>query len=72
MNKWIRKLLCDVNNNPSTRLHLAWLFGFAVLIGFFLPQVSDTKWESLLYATAGLSGISIFDKKQGIDNNEKK
>lgn len=63
MKKWIQRLLSDANNNPATRLHLAWLFGIAVLIGFFIPEVSEAKWESLLYATAGLSGISIFDKK---------
>lgn len=73
MKKWIIKLLSDANGNPSTRLHLAWFFAFIVALGFFFPQVSENKWENLLYAATGLSGISVFDKKQIMSNkNDEK
>lgn len=72
MKQWIIKLLSDANGNPSTRLHLAWFFAFIVALGFFFPQVGETKWESLLYVVAGLAGISIFDKKQIIGKEDDK
>lgn len=70
MKEWIKKLLSDTNNLPSTRLHLAWFFAFIVAIGFFFPQVGENKWESLLYVVAGLSGISIFEKKEKKNEEE--
>ncbi len=61
---WIKKLLCDVNGLPSTRLHLAWGLFFAVIVALICKSDATTIGV-LLTSMSTLAGLSVVDKKQG-------
>lgn len=73
MKKWIKKLLSDSKNLPSTRLHLAWGCFFLLCYAVYVNK-AEYIITSVSLSMATMCGISVFDKggKNETNNNNSR
>lgn len=58
---WIKRLLSDSKNLPSTRLHLAWGCFFLMCYAVYSNK-SESIITTLMTGMSIMSGISVLDK----------
>lgn len=67
---WIKNLLSDSKNLPSTRLHLAWGCFFLLCYAVYVDK-AEYIVNAVALAMAGMSGISVWDKGGKNDKGSK-